>query len=92
MGWGRHRHASEDDMVRTVPDWVLFKRMVGYIVAQRKESLTLVLAITVSSIINLLPPYLATLAIDSYIIGNDPDGLTVISAILIVTYVLIFAS
>ncbi len=92
MGWGRHRHASEDDMVRTVPDWVLFKRMVGYIVAQRKESLTLVLAITVSSIINLLPPYLATLAIDSYIIGNDPEGLAVISAILIVTYVLIFAS
>ncbi len=92
MGWGRHRHASEDDMVRTVPDWVLFKRMVGYIVAQRKESLTLVLAITVSSIINLLPPYLATLAIDNYIIGNDPEGLTVLSAILIVTYVLIFAS
>jgi ATP-binding cassette subfamily B protein len=79
-------------MVRTVPDWVLFKRMVGYIVAQRKESLTLVLAITVSSIINLLPPYLATLAIDSYIIGNDPEGLTVLSAILIVTYGLIFAS
>ena len=92
MGWGRHRHASEDDMVRTVPDWVLFKRMVGYIVAQRKESLTLVLAITVSSIINLLPPYLATLAIDSYIIGNDPWGLTVLSVILIVTYGLIFAS
>jgi ABC-type multidrug transport system fused ATPase/permease subunit len=92
VGWGRHRHASEDDMVRTVPDWVLFKRMVGYIVAQRKESLTLVLAITVSSIINLLPPYLATLAIDSYIIGNDPEGLTVLSGILIVTYGLIFAS
>jgi len=92
MGHRMSRYASEDDMVRSVPDWVLFKRMVGYIVAQRKESLTLVLAITVSSIINLLPPYLATLAIDSYIIGNDPEGLAVISAILIVTYVLIFAS
>jgi hypothetical protein len=55
------RYASEDDMVRSVPDWVLFKRMVGYITAQRKESLTLVLAIIVSSIINLIPPYLATL-------------------------------
>ncbi len=92
MGHRMSRYASEDDMVRSVPDWVLFKRMVGYIVAQRKESLTLVLAITVSSIINLLPPYLATLAIDSYIIGNDPEGLTVLSGILIVTYVLIFAS
>ncbi len=92
MGHRMSRYASEDDMVRSVPDWVLFKRMVGYIVAQRKESLTLVLAITVSSIINLMPPYLATLAIDSYILENDPEGLAVLSGILIVTYVLIFAS
>jgi ABC-type multidrug transport system fused ATPase/permease subunit len=86
------RYASEDDMVRTVPDWVLFKRMVGYILAQRKESFTLVLAITVSSIINLIPPYLATLAIDRYITGMDVEGLAVISVILVVTYGLIFAS
>ncbi|MBT7346983.1 ABC transporter ATP-binding protein [Candidatus Bathyarchaeota archaeon] len=92
MGYRRNRHAAEDDMVRSVPDWVLFKRMVGYIVAQRKESLTLVLAITVASIINLIPPYLATLAIDRYIIVNDSEGLTVLSVILIVTYALIFTS
>ncbi len=92
MGYRMRRYASEDDMIRSVPDWVLFKRMVGYIVAQKKESLTLVLAITVSSIINLIPPYLATLAIDSYILGNDPEGLAVLSGILIVTYGLIFVS
>ncbi|MFA9495050.1 MAG: ABC transporter ATP-binding protein [Candidatus Bathyarchaeota archaeon] len=92
MGYRMRRYASEDDMVRTVPDWVLFKRMVGYILAQRKESFTLVLAITVSSIINLIPPYLATLAIDRYITGMDTEGLTVISVILVVTYGLIFAS
>ena len=92
MGHRMSRYASEDDMVRSVPDWVLFKRMVGYITAQRKESLTLVLAIIVSSIINLIPPYLATLAIDSYIIGMDAEGLTVISAVLVVTYGLIFVS
>jgi ATP-binding cassette subfamily B protein len=86
------RYASEDDMVRTVPDWVLFKRMVGYILAQRKESLTLVLAITVSSIINLIPPYLATLAIDRYITGMDAEGLAVISGILVITYGMIFAA
>ncbi len=92
MGHRMSRYASEDDMVRSVPDWVLFKRMVGYITAQRKESLTLVLAIIVSSIINLIPPYLATLAIDSYIIGMNAEGLTVISAVLVVTYGLIFVS
>ncbi len=92
MGHRMSRYASEDDMVRSVPDWVLFKRMVGYITAQRKESLTLVLAIIVSSIINLIPPYLAILAIDSYIIGMDVEGLTVISVVLVVTYGLIFVS
>jgi len=92
VGHRMRRYASEDDMVRSVPDWVLFKRMVGYITAQRKESLTLVLAIIVSSIINLIPPYLATLAIDSYIIGMDAEGLAVISAVLVVTYGLIFVS
>ena len=92
MGYRMRRYASEDDMVRTVPDWVLFKRMVGYILAQRKESLTLVLAITVSSIINLIPPYLATLAIDRYITGMDTEGLAVISVMLVVTYGLIFAA
>lgn len=92
MGYRMRRYASEDDMVRTVPDWVLFKRMVGYILAQRKESLTLVLAITVSSIINLIPPYLATLAIDRYITGMDAEGLAVISGILVITYGMIFAA
>jgi ATP-binding cassette subfamily B protein len=81
---------AEDDYERTVPDWVLFKRMVGYIFSQRRESSLLIFAIFVSTLINLLPPYLATLAIDRYIVGLDAQGLTTVSVVLVIVYILIF--
>jgi ATP-binding cassette, subfamily B, multidrug efflux pump len=90
MGHHMRRYAQEDDYERSVPDWVLFKRMVGYILDQKKESITLVLAITVSTLVNLMPPYLATLTIDRYITGMDAAGLTTISIIMVVVYALIF--
>jgi ABC-type multidrug transport system fused ATPase/permease subunit len=90
MGQHMSRYAQEDDYERTVPDWVLFKRMVGYILDQKKESTTLVLAIIVSTLVNLMPPYLATLTIDRYIMGSDPAGLTKISIIMLVVYAMIF--
>ena len=37
MGHHMSRYAQEDDYERSVPDWVLFKRMVGYILDQKKE-------------------------------------------------------
>ncbi len=90
MGHHMRRYAQEDDYERSVPDWVLFKRMVGYILDQKKESITLVLAITVSTLVNLMPPYLATLTIDRYITGMDAAGLTTISIIMVVVFALIF--
>ena len=90
MGHHMSRYAQEDDYERSVPDWVLFKRMVGYILDQKKESITLVVAITVSTLVNLMPPYLATLTIDRYITGMDTAGLTTISIIMVIVYALIF--
>jgi ABC-type multidrug transport system fused ATPase/permease subunit len=84
------RYAQDDDYERSVPDWVLFKRMVGYILTQRRESALLVFAITVSTLINLLPPYLATQAIDRYIAGLDAEGLTILSVVMVIVYILIF--
>ena len=92
MGHHMRRYAQDDDYERSVPDWVLFKRMVGYILSQRKESATLVFAIFISTLINLMPPYLATLAIDRYIVGLDAEGLKIISVVLVVVYGLIFTA
>ncbi len=92
MGHRMSRYAQDDDYERSVPDWVLFKRMVGYILSQRRESAMLVFAIFVSTLINLLPPFLSTLAIDRYIVGLDSEGLTIISIVMVVTFILIFVA
>jgi ATP-binding cassette subfamily B protein len=91
MGWRMRRFAgSDDDYERIVPDRVLFRRMMRYILTHRRESLLLFLAVTGSTIINLFPPYLFSLAIDNYIASLDEIGLIFISSGLILVYALSF--
>ena len=67
MGYHMHRYGDTDDYERTVPDRELFMRMVRYITKQKRKSLFLFIAVLGSTIINLLPPYMFSLAIDKYI-------------------------
>jgi ATP-binding cassette subfamily B protein len=83
---------SDDDYERTVPDRVLFRRMMRYILSHRRESLLLFLAVTGSTILNLFPPYFFSLAIDNYITSLDDIGLIFISLGLILVYSLRFIS
>jgi ATP-binding cassette subfamily B protein len=64
--------------------------MISYITTQRKESLLLLVAILASTTINLLPPYLYSLAIDNYIKQLDTEGLYLLGAGFVVVYVLTF--
>jgi ATP-binding cassette subfamily B protein len=86
----RRYAGSDDDYERTVPDRILFRRMMRYILTHSRESVLLFLAVTGSTIINLFPPYLFSLAIDTYITGLDDLGLIFISLCLIIVYVLSF--
>ena len=91
MGWHMRRFAgSDDDYERTVPDKVLFMRMIGYILKHRRRSGLLFIAVFVSTLINLLPPYMFSLAIDTYISGKDLTGLVIISLLFVVVYGLTF--
>ncbi len=92
MGWHMRRSAQEDDYERTIPDTVLFRRMMGYILSQRRRSLMLLAAILGSTIINLLPPYMFSLAIDRYIESLDTRGLLLISGAFMVVYGLLFVA
>jgi len=93
MGYHMRRIAGEDeDYQRTIPDWVLFKRMMGYILAHRRESMLLLLAVIGSTVINLLPPYMYSVAIDTYITGLDTRGLLLISVGFVAVYGLIFVT
>jgi ATP-binding cassette subfamily B protein len=92
MGHRMQRYATEDDYERSVPDMVLFKRMVSYITRQRRETIFLVLVITVSTIINLLPPYMYSLAIDTYIKQQDKSGLYLLGVGFVIVYFLTFVT
>ena len=93
MGHMMERYAQDDeDYVRSVPDMVLFRRMMGYITRQRRESAFLVVSIVVSTIINLLPPYLYSLAIDNYIKELDIRGLYMLGVGFVLVYLVTFAT
>jgi len=83
---------DEEDYERSVPDRVLFNRMMGYITKHRRESMILIVAVIASTGINLLPPYMFTLAIDTYIENLDTYGLALIGIAFVVVYALTFVT
>lgn len=92
-GHWRHRLGEEEEEYeRTIPDRVLFVRMIQYISRQRRQSMTLILAILVSTLINLAPPYMFSLAIDKYISNLDTAGLTIISIAFVIVYAITFVT
>ncbi|RLI31854.1 hypothetical protein DRO66_12155, partial [Candidatus Bathyarchaeota archaeon] len=92
MGYHMHRYGDTDDYERTVPDRELFMRMVRYITKQKRKSLFLFIAVLGSTIINLLPPYMFSLAIDKYITNFDTAGLVFISIAFVIVYALVFVT
>ena len=83
---------SEDDFERTIPDMVLFKRMMRYVLRQKQQSTLLIIAVLGSTVINLLPPIMFTLAIDNYITTSNTSGLFLISVGFLVVYGLTFVT
>lgn len=93
MGHRMQRFAGGDeDYERSVPDMVLFRRMLGYITSQKRESIQLVVAIIASTLINLLPPYMYSLAIDNYIKQLDTRGLYLLGVGFVAVYLLTFVT
>jgi ATP-binding cassette subfamily B protein len=91
MGYHMRRFGGdEEDYERTVSDRVLFNRMMSYITKHRRESIILIVAVIASTGINLLPPYMFTLAIDKYIENLDTNGLVLIGIAFVVVYALTF--
>ncbi len=93
MGHMMQRFAQEeDDYVRSVPDMMLFRRMMGYITRHHREFTLLVVSIIASTIVNLLPPYLYSLAIDKYIKQLDIQGLYILGVGFVLVYLVTFVT
>jgi len=95
MGWHGHWHEVGDDeekYIRQVSDRVLTGRMLRYIWRFRRRASLLILAILCSTIVNLLPPFLFSLAIDRFIADLDFRGLALLSVAYVAVSVVTFAA
>jgi ABC-type multidrug transport system fused ATPase/permease subunit len=77
---------EEEEYVRKVPDRVLIARLARYVLKHRWRFMIAVVAVLVTSLTAVLPPYLLMVAIDNHIIRGDLTGLTFISVILVGIY------
>lgn len=89
----RHGHGiwhtlgrEEEKRERKVSDRALIARLAKYVLKYKWRFTIAVVAVLVTSLTALLPPYLFKVAIDSYIIKGDLAGLGFISLILICIY------
>jgi ABC-type multidrug transport system fused ATPase/permease subunit len=92
MGWHMARFAGDDDYDRTLPDIVLFRRMLGYVTRHKRKSITLLAVLLVSTVVSLLPPYMLSLTIDDYIKKLDMAGLLFIGAAFVAVYIIVFVT
>jgi len=92
MGWHMAGFAGDDDYDRTLPDIVLFRRMLGYVTKHKRKSIILLVVLLVSTVVSLLPPYMLSLTIDEYIKKLDMAGLLFIGAAFLVVYFLVFVT
>jgi len=94
-GAGGHFHGIDEEdekFKRSVPDHVLAARMFAYTLKYRKQSVLMLVAVLATTGLNLIPPFIFSLAIDKYIQQFDAVGLTLLSFAYVAVNVLTFVS
>ncbi|MDH5449655.1 MAG: ABC transporter ATP-binding protein/permease [Candidatus Bathyarchaeota archaeon] len=84
--WGRVLGREEEEYERKIPDRVLIKRLMEYVLKSKRKLVIAIVAVLLASLTGLVPPYLLKVAIDNYISVGNLTGLTFISLILIGVY------
>src|SRR5512136_2491267 len=75
MGFHQHLMIDEEETKRTVPDRVLIKRLLAYMVRYRLNFAVIVSLLLVSSGLGLVGPYILAITIDKYIPNADLSSL-----------------
>lgn len=76
-----HFHLSrmfkeDEELEREIPDRVLLKRLIGYLLPFKRSLTVVALLVLLSSVADLLGPYLLRTAIDIHIANQDFPGLS----------------
>ena len=76
---------QDDEVVGKAYDARLMRRLLTYLRPYRAQVGVAIAALVAGSILQLVPPYLTKLAIDSYIPARDFDGLTLVAGAYLAT-------
>ena len=82
----RYRTAGKADFERRMPDRAILRRLLEYITPHRRRLFSIGVSIIAVSIVGLTVPYLVKIAIDEHIQTGNLEGLTYISAIILLLY------
>jgi ATP-binding cassette subfamily B multidrug efflux pump len=81
----------DEDVLGKAYDARLMRRLLGYLRPYRRQVVVAVAAIIGHSCLELAPPYLTKIVIDSYIPARDVAGLGLVAALYLVTLIGSFA-
>jgi len=81
----------EEDVLGKAYDNRLMRRLLGYLRPYRRQVVVAVLAIIGHSCLELAPPYLTKIAIDSYIPARDESGLALMAGLYLIALIASFA-
>jgi ABC-type multidrug transport system fused ATPase/permease subunit len=87
MGFHQHLMIDEEETKRTMPDRVLIKRLLAYMIRYKLNFAVIVGLLLVSAGLGLAGPYILAIAIDKYIATADLSSLYWISTIYVGVYV-----
>jgi ATP-binding cassette subfamily B protein len=77
----------DEEVLGKAYDGRLMRRLIGYLRPYRPQVALAVAAIVAHSVLQLAPPYLTKIVIDTYIPSGDLSGLGLIAAVYLVTLV-----
>ena len=92
MGFHQHLMIDEEETKRTMPDRVLIKRLLAYMVWYKLNFAVIISLLLVSAGLGLAGPYILAIAIDKYIATADLSSLYWISTIYVGVYVASWAA
>jgi ABC-type multidrug transport system fused ATPase/permease subunit len=88
MGFQHHLMIDEEETKRTMPDRVLIKRLLTYMLRYKLNFAIIISLLLVAAGLGLAGPYILAIAIDTYIKNGDFANLYWISAVYVGIYVL----
>lgn len=90
-GRSRNKKSDDENLERSLPDSMLFRRLLKYVFRYKTRLILLIVALISITLTSMMQPYITQLMIDKYLISSSELGLSIDEKIAGITvYCLIF--